>query len=339
MEEKLHCLLGQAEKEIETARDLAELNSLESLYLGRKGHLTLLLKELASLPPGLRPAVGRLANQLKARLEEILDIRRRAFQKREKEQILAKERLDVTLPGRRIPIGRRHPISIILDEIQEIFQRLGFDMEEGPEVETDYYNFEALNLPRDHPAREMQDTFYLKEDFLLRTHTSPVQIRAMEKYQPPFAMIFPGAVYRRDSDLSHTPMFHQVEGLVVGSDVSLADLKAVLTLFARQMFGPETALRFRPSYFPFTEPSAEMDIRCVICQGSGCRTCSDKGWLEILGAGMVHPQVFRNVGYDPEAVTGYAFGMGVERIAMLKYGINDIRLFFENDLRFLRQFH
>ena len=246
--------------------------------------------------------------------------------------------IDVTLPGRRLPQGRLHPLTRINREVCDIFLHLGFETVEGPEVELDYYNFEALNIPADHPARDMQDTFYFNDKVLLRTHTSPMQIRVMEKRQPPVRVIAPGRVYRRDSDLTHTPMFHQVEGLLVDKGVTFADLKGVLTAFVHQMFGEEVGVRFRPSYFPFTEPSAEVDIECVICRGAGCRVCQTTGWLEVLGSGMVHPAVFEAVGYDPEVYTGFAFGLGVERIAMLKYGVDDIRLFFENDLRFLRQF-
>jgi phenylalanyl-tRNA synthetase alpha chain len=246
--------------------------------------------------------------------------------------------VDVTLPGRRQPRGRIHPLNRVMAEVCDIFLYLGFEAVTGPEVELDWYNFEALNLPPDHPARDMQDTFYFNDQVLLRTHTSPMQIRTMEKRQPPVRIIAPGKVYRRDSDITHSPMFHQVEGLLVDKHVTFADLKGVLTAFVHQMFGPEVGVRFRPSYFPFTEPSAEVDIQCVMCGGDGCRVCQATGWLEVLGSGMVHPAVFEAVGYDPEIYTGFAFGLGVERIAMLKYGIDDIRLFFENDLRFLRQF-
>jgi phenylalanyl-tRNA synthetase alpha chain len=251
---------------------------------------------------------------------------------------LSSETIDVTLPGKYTPVGREHPINKVLREIEDIFVSMGFGIEEGPQVELDYYNFEALNVPKDHPARDMQDTFYITDDVLLRTHTSPVQIRTMEKQKPPLRFIAPGKVYRCDADISHTPMFHQVEGLMVDTDVSFSDLKGVLETFIHRMFSPETPVRFRPSFFPFTEPSAEVDIGCIFCEGKGCQVCKGTGWLEILGAGMVNPRVFEMVGYNPEVYTGFAFGMGVERITMLKYGIDDIRLFFENDLRFLRQF-
>ncbi|HEX16786.1 MAG TPA: phenylalanine--tRNA ligase subunit alpha, partial [Deltaproteobacteria bacterium] len=256
----------------------------------------------------------------------------------ERERALRRERVDVTLPGAPVPRGRLHPITQVMDEIVDIFTSMGFRVAEGPEVEWDYYNFEALNIPRDHPARDMHDTFYFSSEMLLRTHTSPVQVRVMERQSPPIQIVSPGVVYRRDSDVSHTPMFHQVEGLVVDEGVSFAQLKGVLSLFVKEFFGPDTPMRFRPSFFPFTEPSAEVDIGCVICRGSGCGVCGWTGWLEILGCGMVHPAVFRAVGYKFGRLTGFAFGMGVERIAMLRYGINDIRLFFQNDLRFLEQF-
>ncbi|HEY5497051.1 MAG TPA: phenylalanine--tRNA ligase subunit alpha, partial [Syntrophales bacterium] len=255
-----------------------------------------------------------------------------------KDDVLLKETIDVTLPGRAVGLGHLHPVTRVSQEICRIFARMGFNVVEGPEVETDYYNFEALNIPKDHPARDMQDTFYVEDNIVLRTHTSPVQIRTMEKMKPPVRILSPGRVYRPDSDVSHTPMFHQIEGLMVDRGVTFGDLKGTLTYFLRQIFGEDILLRFRPSFFPFTEPSAEVDIKCVMCGGKGCRVCGQSGWLEILGSGMVDPAVFENVGYDPEEVTGFAFGLGVERIAMLKYGISDIRLFFENDWRFLEQF-
>ncbi len=260
------------------------------------------------------------------------------WQSSKREEALLRERIDVTLPGRGVRHGSLHPVTQVREEICRIFAGLGFSVVEGPEVELDYYNFEALNIPKDHPARDMQDTFYIEDNIVLRTHTSPVQVRIMEKTKPPVRILSPGRVYRRDSDISHTPMFHQIEGLLVDRGVTFGDLKGVLTAFLKQVFGEETALRFRPSFFPFTEPSAEVDIRCVMCSGRGCRVCGQSGWLEILGSGMVDPEVFKNVGYDPEEFTGFAFGLGLERIAMLKFGISDIRLFFENDMRFLEQF-
>jgi len=315
-----------------------EVNQIRIEILGRKGELTLLLRRLRELSPEVRHQAGEQANAVKGELEERIEILLVRLRDEAKQRSLAQEQVDVTLPGTPLPRGRMHPVSQVMNQVVDTFTRMGFQVAEGPQVELDYYNFEALNIPHDHPARDMHDTFYFSDEVLLRTHTSPVQIRVMENQRPPIQIIAPGAVYRRDSDISHTPMFHQVEGLMVDEGISFAHLKGVLTFFVHEMFGEETPLRFRPSFFPFTEPSAEVDIGCVICQGEGCRVCGGSGWLEILGAGMVDPEVFRIVGYDPEEVTGFAFGMGIERIAMLKYGINDIRLFFTNDLRFLRQF-
>jgi phenylalanyl-tRNA synthetase alpha chain len=332
--------VNQLELEALSAISLAgraeELESLRVKYLGRKGALTQVLRSLKELPAETRRPVGQEANRVKAALETALDLRMAAL--KEAQRRGAGPAIDVTLPGRRPPLGRLHPLNQVMAEVCDIFLHLGFEAVEGPEVELDWYNFEALNLPPDHPARDMQDTFYFNDQVLLRTHTSPMQIRTMERRQPPVRIIAPGKVYRRDSDITHAPMFHQVEGLLVDRGVTFADLKGTLTAFVHEMFGPEVSLRFRPSYFPFTEPSAEVDIECVICGGAGCRVCKITGWLEVLGAGMVHPAVFEAVGYDPEEVTGFAFGLGIERLAMLKYGIDDIRLFFDNDLRFLRQF-
>ena len=325
-----------ARAEIRAAQSPEALELLRVKYLGRKGDLTLILRGLKDLDPDLRRQVGQESNRAKVALEEALAQTLAALKAAARRTAAAA--IDVTLPGRRPPLGRLHPITRAMQEICDIFLHLGFEAVEGPEVELDWYNFEALNLPPDHPARDMQDTFYFNDQVLLRTHTSPMQIRTMEQRQPPVRIIAPGKVYRRDSDITHSPMFHQVEGLLVDKGVTFADLKGVLTAFVHQMFGPEVGVRFRPSYFPFTEPSAEVDIECVICRGEGCRVCKTTGWLEVLGSGMVHPAVFEAVGYDPEKYTGFAFGLGIERIAMLKYGIDDIRLFFENDLRFLRQF-
>jgi len=315
-----------------------EITEVRVKTLGRKGSLTQLLKQLGALPEAERKEIGKRANEIKEALESQIEEALRQLKEREKKEALEKEKVDITLPGRRIPMGKRHPITQTLDEIVQIFSHLGFEVVEGPEVELDYYNFEALNIPKGHPAREMQATFFISEDVVLRTHTSPVQVRTMEKRRPPIRVICPGAVYRCDSDPTHSPMFHQVEGLLVDKGITFADLKGVLTVFVHEMFGENTRLRFRPSFFPFTEPSAEVDIECFICGGKGCGVCSNTGWLEILGSGMVDPAVYQFVNYDPEEVTGFAFGMGIERIAMLKFGINDIRLFFNNDLRFLRQF-
>jgi len=315
-----------------------EISELRIRVLGKKGTLTQLLKKLGTLPENERREVGKVANQVKQAVERGIEESLLLIQEKERRKVFDRERIDVTLPGRRLTLGKKHPITQTLDTIIDIFSRLGFEVVEGPEVELDYYNFEALNIPKGHPAREMQATFFVADEVVLRTHTSPNQVRTMEKKRPPVRMICPGAVYRCDSDPTHSPMFHQVEGLLVDRGVTLADLKGVLTVFVHQMFGKNTRLRFRPSFFPFTEPSAEIDIECVMCGGAGCGVCSNTGWLEILGSGMVDPAVYRFVNYDPEEVTGFAFGMGIERIAMLKFGINDIRLFFTNDLRFLRQF-
>ncbi|HEV8643186.1 MAG TPA: phenylalanine--tRNA ligase subunit alpha [Methylomirabilota bacterium] len=334
---RVDAIAEEARAAIARAGSSAELEQLRVRYLGRQGALTLLLRSLGTLPEKERPLVGAAANELKRELEALLELKLTQRREAERRQERARQRLDLTLPGRRPPLGSYHPLTRVQDEIIAIFVGLGFSVAEGPEIESDYFNFEALNIPKDHPARDMQDTFYLSEDTLLRTHTSPVQIRTMQSQRPPVRIICPGRVYRRDADITHSPMFHQVEGLAVDRQVSMGDLKGTLELFAREMFGARSRIRFRPSFFPFTEPSAEVDVLCFLCGGSGCRVCKD-GWLEILGSGMVHPQVLRNVGYDPEEVTGWAFGMGIERIAMLKYGVDDIRLFFENDLRFLRQF-
>ncbi|RMG74735.1 MAG: phenylalanine--tRNA ligase subunit alpha [Nitrospirae bacterium] len=343
--------LAEIRKEFQQEKDrISDLNSLRQFrakYLGKKGAVTELLKGLSALPKEERPEAGKRINELKGYIESELKSLEAELTKKQAERELLKDQLDITLPGRFVPPGSYHPVSQVLQEIIDIFVTMGFSVEEGPEVELDYYNFEALNIPKEHPARDMQDTFYVKtetrdeliiSDVVLRTHTSPVQIRGMEKRTPPFRFIAPGKVYRCDSDVSHTPMFHQVEGLMVGEDVTFSDLKGVLEIFVHELFGPETPVRFRPSYFPFTEPSAEVDIGCILCGGKGCRVCKGTGWLEVLGSGMVHPKVFEAVGYDTERYKGFAFGMGVERLTMLKYGIDDIRLFFENDLRFLRQF-
>jgi phenylalanyl-tRNA synthetase alpha chain len=325
----------QAVQEIEAAATTDAVHTLNTKYLGRKGVVTQFLRNISSLPKQERPTAGKEANQVKQKIDAACTQAIRSLQETGKGEGPG---IDVSLPGRTAAIGSLHPITQITNEICDIFGRMGFAVAEGPEVENDYYNFEALNIPKNHPARDMQDTFYISEDIVLRTHTSPTQPRVMEKQDPPVRIIAPGKVYRCDSDLTHTPMFHQVEGLLVDENVSFGDLKGTLTNFVHQMFDPETKLRFRPSYFPFTEPSAEVDILCVICRGKGCRVCSKTGWIEVLGSGMVHPAVFEKVGYDTSRYTGFAFGMGVERIAMLKYGIDDIRKYFDNDIRFLKQF-
>ncbi|HPU28908.1 MAG TPA: phenylalanine--tRNA ligase subunit alpha [Syntrophorhabdaceae bacterium] len=323
---------------------LVSINSLESLtsvkaeLLGRKGLFANLIDRIKLLSKEEKKIYGQSINALKVYTENRLNEIKIGLEQKQKEMADKASWIDITLPGKAPLVGKIHPITKVISEIIEIFVSLGFSVVEGPEIELDYYNFEALNIPSDHPARDLQDTFYIKEGVVLRTHTSPVEIRVMESQLPPVRIISPGAVYRCDNDISHTPMFHQVEGLMVDKGIRFSDLKGILTIFIHEMFGEDIALRFRPSYFPFTEPSAEVDICCVICGGKGCRVCKDTGWLEILGSGMTNPQVFRNVGYDPEEVTGFAFGLGVERIAMLKYGIDDIRQFYYNDLRFISQF-
>lgn len=338
MKERLLQIEKEALEALAAARGRGEIETIKTRYLGRKGELTSIMKRIGEVSAEERPEVGELANRVKGIIEGRVEALLKGILEREKGEALKREALDVTLPGRCIPLGRKHPITQVMEEVVDIFLGLGFDVAEGPEIETDYYNFEALNIPKDHPARDMQDTFYIGDDLLLRTHTSPVQIRVMETRKPPLRIIAPGTVYRRDSDISHTPMFHQVEGLMLDERVTFGDLKGVLTIFLHLVFGEDRDVRFRPSFFPFTEPSAEVDIQCVMCKGKGCRVCKGSGWLEILGAGMVDPEVFKAVGYDPERVTGFAFGLGIERIAMLRFGIDDIRLFFENDVRFLRQF-
>ncbi len=328
----------EATRDIAAAADPAALDQVRVRYLGKAGSLTALLKALGSLPPEERPLAGQAINRGKRTVQEAIDARRAVLEEEALAERLSAERIDVTLPGRGQAPGGLHPVTRTLQRIERLFIGAGFQVAEGPEIEDDYHNFEALNIPAQHPARAMHDTFYFDEHLLLRTHTSPVQIRVMEQSRPPLKVIAPGRVYRCDSDLTHTPMFHQVEGFLVDEEATFADLKGVLYDFLQNFFERDLRLRFRPSYFPFTEPSAEVDIECVMCGGQGCRVCSQTGWLEVLGCGMIHPEVFRHVGIDSERYLGYAFGMGVERLAMLRYGINDLRLFFENDLRFLRQF-
>lgn len=332
-------VLDRALAEVAGARSTSDLEQVRVRVLGRSGQLTTLLRSLGSIPAAERPRIGEQTNRAKASVEAAIAARLEGLKAEERRVTLQADRPDLTLPGRRPDPGPVHPITRVTEEIIEVFEGLGFSVAEGPEVESDYYNFAALNFPDDHPARDMQDTFHVGPDALLRTHTSPVQIRTMKAQRPPVRIICLGKVYRRDIlDATHSPMFHQVEGLAVDKHITMADLKATLQLFAREMFGPKSTVRFRPSFFPFTEPSAEVDVRCFKCGGDGCRFCRASGWLEILGSGMVHPNVLRNVGYDPEEVTGWAFGMGIDRIALLKYEIDDIRLFFDNDLRFLQQF-
>ena len=323
---------------VAAAGDLASLEGVRVGYLGRKTELVLLLRSIAELPAEERREVGKAGNLIRTALEEAVEARRVQLENQDLVVGLGKDRVDITLPGRRAPLGHLHLVTQTQREIEDIFVGMGYEVVEGPEVESEYYNFEALNTPADHPARSLHDTFFVSEGAVLRTHTSPVQVRTMEKQRPPVYIIAPGKAYRRDSDATHTPMFHQVEGLVVDEQITLADLKGTLVAFAQAMFGSDRRVRLRPHFFPFTEPSVEVDVSCMVCDGAGCRLCRKSGWLEILGAGMVDPNVFGFVGYDPEVYTGFAFGVGIERVAMLKHGVNDLRLFFENDLRFLRQF-
>jgi len=335
----LESLLEQASRSISQSSDMAALDALRVGYLGKKGEITAQLKNLGQLSAEERPAAGQAINRVKAQIQELLEARKSALSNEAIASRLQTERIDISLPGRRNASGGLHPVTLTMNRIDKMFGKLGFDIAEGPEVEDDFHNFEALNIPEQHPARAMHDTFYFADGRLLRTHTSPVQIRIMENEEPPLRVIAPGRVYRCDSDLTHTPMFHQVEGLLVDENVSFSVLKGTLEEFLKMFFEQDDLkTRFRPSYFPFTEPSMEVDISCVMCSGSGCRVCSHTGWLEILGCGMVHPEVFRHTGVDSEKYTGYAFGIGVERMAMLRYGVNDLRLFFDNDLRFMQQF-
>ena len=337
MEDEIFRLKAEADATLCAISQAGELEPFRVKYLGRKGGFTLVMRQLGKAPAEDRPRLGKLANEIKQQLEE-------AYSAKELElkagdgAVVGEAGQDLSLPGRCTPFGKLHPVTQVMEEVCSIFEGLGFAVAEGPDVEVDFYNFEALNIPKHHPARAMHDTFYISESLLLRTHTSPMQARVMEAQEPPLRMIAPGKVYRCDSDITHTPMFHQVEGFLVDRNVSFADLKGVLSIVIAKLFDENTAIRFRPSFFPFTEPSAEVDIGCVICGGSGCRVCKQTGWLEILGAGLIDPEVFKKVGYDPEQYSGFAFGLGIERIAMLKYGITDIRLYYENDLRFLSQF-
>ncbi|MBL4781741.1 MAG: phenylalanine--tRNA ligase subunit alpha [Porticoccaceae bacterium] len=336
--DNLHTLADAAELSVKAADTVAELEQLRVEYLGKKGKITGMLKTLGKLSAEERPKAGAVINEVKVALQNSINTRRQALEAALLQAQLDSERIDVTLPGRKSDIGSLHPVTQTMARIEEFFTSVGYQVEEGPEIEDDYHNFEALNIPAHHPARAMHDTFYIDPTTVLRTHTSPVQVRTMERQKPPIRIICPGRVYRCDSDLTHTPMFHQVEGLVVDENVSFADLKGTVDQFLKAFFEADLAVRFRPSYFPFTEPSAEVDIQCTNCKGKGCRVCKQTGWLEIMGCGMVHPNVFTHSGIDPEQYTGFAFGMGVERLAMLRYGVNDLRLFFENDLRFLKQF-
>lgn len=338
IQQQLDDMLGEALKSAGSATAIADVEALRIKYLGKKGLLTEQLKKLGSLPADERPIIGQWVNDAKAELQQKLQTRKQSLQVADMETQLAENAIDVTLPGRGIAAGGLHPITRTMERLEAIFISMGFNIADGPEIEDEYHNFEALNIPEHHPARAMHDTFYFDTSRLLRTHTSTVQVHYMENNQPPLRIIAPGRVYRCDSDVTHTPMFHQIEGLLVDEAVSFADLKGILSQFLQSFFGQTLSVRLRPSFFPFTEPSAEVDISCVMCNGEGCRVCSHTGWLEVLGCGMVHPEVFRHSGIDPEKYTGLAFGLGVERLAMLRYGVNDLRLFFENDLRFLQQF-
>ncbi|MFY9334351.1 MAG: phenylalanine--tRNA ligase subunit alpha [Porticoccaceae bacterium] len=335
---ELEQIASEAAAAIAAATELSALDDLRVEYLGKKGRLTGLLKSLGSLSNDERPAAGAKINDVKQALQNQINEHKERLERSALDSKLATETIDVTLPGRAEEIGGLHPVTRTMERIQEFFTRIGYDVETGPEIEDDYHNFEALNIPSHHPARAMHDTFYIDPSTALRTHTSPVQVRTMENQAPPIRIICPGRVYRCDSDITHTPMFHQVEGLVVDKDISFADLKGVIDQFLKAFFEADLPVRFRPSYFPFTEPSAEVDIQCANCRGEGCRVCSQTGWLEVMGCGMVHPNVLSSCDLDADQYTGFAFGMGVERLAMLRYGVNDLRLFFENDLRFLKQF-
>ncbi len=339
MKQQLETIREQALKAFALAHDQTELEALRVQYLGKKGELTAILKQMGKLSAQERPVMGQLANEVRAAIEDSLSQRAARLKQDALTARLESEKIDVTLPGVPQTLGAKHPLSIVLDEIKEIFIGMGFEIVEGPEVELDYYNFEALNIPKDHPARDTQDTFYINENVLLRTQTSPVQIRTMEKKKPPIRIISPGRVYRSDTvDATHSPVFHQIEGLVVDKGITFADLKGTLETFVKRLYGEDSVVRFRPHHFPFTEPSAEVDVQCFNCQGKGCRLCKNEGWIEILGCGMVHPKVLSNCGIDPEEYSGFALGMGLERVVMRRYNIDDMRLFYENDVRFLKQF-
>ena len=340
MEQELQRIKEEALSAIKSASIEQALQDVRVKYLGKKGEVTALLKGLGKLSPEERPKMGALVNAVRQALEEEIDALKTSMEVAAMNARLEEEKIDITLPGRAPKTGHIHPLTTVNEMIEDFFMKMGYTVEEGPEIEQDYFNFECLNLPKDHPARDMQDSFYITENFLLRTHTSPVQARTMQRHEPnsPIRMIAPGKVYRWDYDATHSPVFHQVEGLIIDEHITFADLKGTIETFLRHMFGDDTKVRFRTSFFPFTEPSAEVDISCVMCGGEGCRVCSHTGWLEILGCGMVHPRVLELNGYDPNKVKGFAFGMGVERIAMLLYGIGDLRLFFEDDIRFLEQF-
>lgn len=325
--------------ELQEAHDMQALENIRVKFLGKKGELTAILKQMGKLSAEERPVIGQMANEIRAFIEDRISTRTAQLKNELMQQKLKDEKLDVTLPGKRHPLGKKHPLNLVLDEIEEIFLGMGFSIATGPEVELDYYNFEALNMPKDHPARDTQDTFYVSDNVVLRTQTSPMQVRVMEKQKPPIRIIAPGRVYRSDAvDATHSPLFHQIEGLVVDKGITMADLKGTLEIFVKRLYGEDSVVRFRPHHFPFTEPSAELDCMCFNCHGEGCRLCKGEGWIEILGCGMVHPKVLSNCGIDPEVYSGFAFGMGLERLAMRRFNIDDMRLLYENDLRFLNQF-
>lgn len=339
MKQALKTIRTQAAQQLASVQDLKELDSLRVKFLGKKGELTAILKQMGGLSAEERPVIGQLANEVRASIEKEIEIRTQQLKDAALNLRLKTETLDITMPGEPVENGTRHPLTIVLDELKEIFLGMGYSIAEGPEVELDYYNFEALNIPKGHPARDTQDTFYISDNVVLRTQTSPMQIRTMEKQKPPIRIIAPGRVYRSDNvDATHSPLFHQIEGLVVDKGVTMADLKGALEVFAKRLYGDEVVLRFRPHHFPFTEPSAEVDMRCFACQGKGCSLCKGEGWIEILGAGMVHPKVLQNCGIDPEVYSGFAFGIGLERIVMKRFNIDDMRILYENDVRFLSQF-
>lgn len=339
MKEQLNQIRKTAQEKLASVTELSALEDLRIQYLGKKGELTSVLKGMGGLTPEERPVIGQLANEVRSFIENALETKKAEFEAALEAQKLAAETIDVTMPGKASKLGKKHPLTAVLDDLKDIFIGMGFSIAEGPEVELDYYNFEALNIPKDHPARDTQDTFYIDDNVVLRTQTSPVQIRTMEKQKPPIRIIAPGRVYRSDTvDATHSPVFHQVEGLVIDKNVTMADLKGTLEIFVKKLYGENTRLRFRPHHFPFTEPSAEVDISCFNCGGEGCRICKGEGWIEILGCGMVHPKVLSVCGIDPEEYSGFAFGIGLERVAMFRYDIDDMRLLYENDMRFLKQF-
>lgn len=339
MKDKLEQIRKEALEQIEAATDMEQLNEIRVAYLGKKGKLTEVLKGMRKVPPEERPQVGQMVNDTRTLIESTMDASRRTISSRLREEQMKREKIDVTLPAKRMGVGHRHPNSIALDEVEKIFIGMGYEVVEGPEVEYDYYNFEALNIPANHPAKDEQDTFYINKDILLRTQTSSVQVRVMEQQRPPIRVIAPGRVFRSDEvDATHSPCFHQIEGLVIDKGITFADLKGTLEQFSKELFGEETRVKFRPHHFPFTEPSAEVDVTCFKCGGKGCRMCKGSGWIEILGCGMVHPKVLRMSGIDPDEYSGFAFGVGLERISLLKYEIDDMRLLYENDDRFLKQF-